>query len=659
MVVDGNAGDALTLNTVSGSLGWWQFTGTVSNAGAVYRVYNHSTRTGQVLVRDTLTVTDTLPPTVTIAMADTALRVGETSLVTFTFSEAVTGFASSDITVENGSLSTVASADGGITWTGTYTPNANVEDGTNTITVARGSHTDAIGNSGIGGSGVNYSVDTRAPTVTISMSDTALRTGETSAVTFTFSEAVTGFSNSDLTVENGTLSAVGSSDGGRTWTATFTPASNTIDTTNLIRVTGSSYTDLAGNSGAAGTSANYSVETPAISVGTLQFESAPTGSISHSYYGSTTSAWDLSNVNAGDGDLEERIYSGSNTGRFHHFDSLAMATGQMVKSLNASFNFGSGSADGDGLNFSFGSKSSLNANFEQGYGTGLSVRYSTYSWTSYRATIFWNGAEVAASTSTIGMNAPHSTSINVTDTGVVTVSIDGSVYVTTTISARATQNMNGWMFGYGGRTGGNSGVAWIDDFGFSAATKSTGSPLALDLNGDGVQTVALEQGTTFDLLATGTALRTGWLERSDGLLAIDLNGNRSVDSGAELFGNGTDMLGGGKASDGWAALAQYDLNLDGLIDSLDEVFANLLVWQDIDGNGVSSSYELKTLADLDIVSIRLQADGQATTQNGNVLRDYSWFSTSDGTEHQIVDAWFQISPALDVAERQTYAYTVI
>ena len=63
-----------------------------------------------------------------------------------------------------------------------------------------------------------------APTVNIVVSDTALRAGETSLVTFTFSEAVNGFDNADITAENGTLSAVASSDGGITWTATFTPS---------------------------------------------------------------------------------------------------------------------------------------------------------------------------------------------------------------------------------------------------------------------------------------------------------------------------------------------------------------------------------------------------------------------------------------------------
>jgi hypothetical protein len=51
-------------------------------------------------------------------MADTALKIGETSLVTITFSEAVTGFTNADLTIANGTLSAVSSSDGGITWTG-------------------------------------------------------------------------------------------------------------------------------------------------------------------------------------------------------------------------------------------------------------------------------------------------------------------------------------------------------------------------------------------------------------------------------------------------------------------------------------------------------------------------------------------------------------
>ncbi|OLF56733.1 DUF4347 domain-containing protein, partial [Pseudomonas chlororaphis] len=59
------------------------------------------------------------PPTATIVVADNALRIGETSLVTITFSEAVTGFTNADLTIANGTLTAVSSSDGGITWTAT------------------------------------------------------------------------------------------------------------------------------------------------------------------------------------------------------------------------------------------------------------------------------------------------------------------------------------------------------------------------------------------------------------------------------------------------------------------------------------------------------------------------------------------------------------
>ncbi len=206
---------------------------------------------------------DTLRPTATIVVADTALKVGETSLVTITFSEAVSGFSNADLTVANGTLSAVSSSDGGITWTATFTPTSNITDATNLITLDNSGVTDAAGNAGSGTTtSNNYAIDTLRPTATIVVADTALKVGETSLVTITFSEAVSGFSNADLTVANGTLSAVSSSDGGITWTATFTPTSNITDATNLITLDNSGVTDAAGNAGSGTTdSNNYAIDT--------------------------------------------------------------------------------------------------------------------------------------------------------------------------------------------------------------------------------------------------------------------------------------------------------------------------------------------------------------------------------------------------------------
>jgi hypothetical protein len=206
---------------------------------------------------------DTARPTATIAVADTALAAGETSAVTITFSEAVTGFTNADLTIANGALSAVASADGGITWTATFTPTADVTDTTNVIAADLTGVTDTAGNAGTGTTNSNnYAIDTARPTATIAVADTALRVGETSAVTFTFSEAVTGFTNADLTIANGTLSAVASGDGGITWTATLTPTADVTDTTNLITLANTGVADAAGNTGIGTTdSNNYAIDT--------------------------------------------------------------------------------------------------------------------------------------------------------------------------------------------------------------------------------------------------------------------------------------------------------------------------------------------------------------------------------------------------------------
>ncbi|MCQ6260161.1 Ig-like domain-containing protein [Pseudomonas sp. Q11] len=208
-------------------------------------------------------VVDTVRPTATIVVADTAIAAGETSLVTITFSEAVTAFTSADLTVANGVISGLSSSDGGITWTATFTPSAGVTDTSNVISLNSGGIVDLAGNTNVGTTDSNnYSIDSQRPTATIVLSDVALRPGETAQVTITFSEAVTGFSNADLSVANGTLSAVSSSDGGLTWTATFTPDLGVTDASNLIVLDNTGVSDAAGNTGTGTTnSANYAVET--------------------------------------------------------------------------------------------------------------------------------------------------------------------------------------------------------------------------------------------------------------------------------------------------------------------------------------------------------------------------------------------------------------
>ena len=209
---------------------------------------------------------DTVRPTATIVVADNALKIGETSLVTITFSEAVTGFSNADLTIiDGGTLSAVQSSDGGITWTATFTPTSNITHSSNVIELNNTLVANASGNTGSGVTDSNnYSIDTQRPTASIVVANPALNIGGISLVTITFSEAVTGFTNADLTVADGTLSNVSSSDGGITWTATLTPNAATTHTGDVISLNNTLVSDLAGNAGAGTTLSNtYGIDTVA------------------------------------------------------------------------------------------------------------------------------------------------------------------------------------------------------------------------------------------------------------------------------------------------------------------------------------------------------------------------------------------------------------
>src|SRR3989344_1587273 len=77
---------------------------------------------------------DVTAPTVAVTMDDDALNIGDTSLVTFTFSETQVEFATADVTVANGSIGAIDTSNP-LVQTATYTPTNGITDATNVITV--------------------------------------------------------------------------------------------------------------------------------------------------------------------------------------------------------------------------------------------------------------------------------------------------------------------------------------------------------------------------------------------------------------------------------------------------------------------------------------------------------------------------------------------
>jgi VCBS repeat-containing protein len=229
-------------------------------------------------------VVDTRAPSATIALDKSTIKAGDTAAVTITFNEVVSGFSNADLTVQGGTLSAVASADGGRTWTATFTPAPGLTSATNAISLAA-TYNDLIGNTGQSAASANYVVDTQAPTATIALSSSSVKAGDTPTVTVTFNEAVTGFTNTDLTVQGGTVGAISSADGGKTWTGSFTPAVNAELAGQRVSLTGA-YTDTAGNAGATGAlSAAYVVDSKAPTVTSMglsqsTFKAGETGALS-------------------------------------------------------------------------------------------------------------------------------------------------------------------------------------------------------------------------------------------------------------------------------------------------------------------------------------------------------------------------------------------
>jgi len=133
-----------------------------------------------------------------------------------------------------------------------------------------------------------------------------------------------------------------------------------------------------------------------------------------------------------------------------------------------------------------------------------------------------------------------------------------------------------------------------------------GSPIIIDIAGDGIALTGPSDGVDFDLNGNGTRDRLGWTRPNsdDAWLALDRDGNGTIDRGAELFGDFTPQPAASNKN-GFLALAEFDSNRDRVIDDRDAVFGSLRLWQDRNHNGISESEELHTLVELNVKALEL------------------------------------------------------
>ena len=175
---------------------------------------------------------------------------------------------------------------------------------------------------------------------------------------------------------------------------------------------------------------------------------------------------------------------------------------------------------------------------------------------------------------------------------------------------------------------------------------AVGSPIVLDLDGNGITTQSVQQGLNFDIFGVGQKVQSGWVSGGDGLLVMDRNHDGTINGGGELFGEGTVLSNGSRAANGYAALTEMDENSDGIISAADANFANLMVWVDSDADGISQTTELLSLSALGITQLNLTTDTSSNMDNGNLIGLTSTYTTIDGTTHDMADVWFATKAAV-------------
>ncbi|MCZ8256980.1 MAG: tandem-95 repeat protein, partial [Polaromonas sp.] len=171
----------------------------------------------------------------------------------------------------------------------------------------------------------------------------------------------------------------------------------------------------------------------------------------------------------------------------------------------------------------------------------------------------------------------------------------------------------------------------------SASGGGGGKPVTLDLDGNGLQYVGLDDSQAyFDLNHDGWRERLAWVAGGDALLARDIGGDRVIDRAVEisfvgyLAGARTDLEG----------LAAFDSNGNGLLDRLDARWHEFGAWRDANGDGTSAPGEFRSLDEIGITQIGLQSDHQIRQFEGVTEFGQSRFTWADGRTGAVGDVAF-------------------
>ncbi len=158
-------------------------------------------------------------------------------------------------------------------------------------------------------------------------------------------------------------------------------------------------------------------------------------------------------------------------------------------------------------------------------------------------------------------------------------------------------------------------------------------PIVLDLNRNGeIDLTTAARGQRFDLTGDGKVEQAAFVADGDAFLAMDRNGDGLINGGKELFG---DHHG---AKNGLEELGRFDLNRDGMIDSKDPIYSQLVAYYDVNRNGIVGGLEFRPLDEVGVERLLLEYKPvEILRPDGNLTTGTAEFEFTDGTTAEMVD----------------------
>lgn len=136
-------------------------------------------------------------------------------------------------------------------------------------------------------------------------------------------------------------------------------------------------------------------------------------------------------------------------------------------------------------------------------------------------------------------------------------------------------------------------------------------PLVINFSGTAAQLT--DTKFAFDLNSDGKTEQVSFVAPGSGFLALDKNGNGTIDNGSELFGT--------QSGNGFTDLSAYDSDKNGWIDENDAVYSKLRVWS----KDASGKDQLSTLAQRNVGALYL----------GNVTTPFDLKNTANDLQGQV------------------------